>query len=95
MILIHRRWPGVVCRQRQRNIIVIARQQLVQICRPAGNILIRPKRILQRPSSLAVPGISCIRPRAPVRETARTCPPLSARTTLASRSASMLCSTPA
>jgi hypothetical protein len=50
---------------------------------------------LRTPSSSAVPGINCINPCAPARETARVLPLLSAFTTLASRSVLMLCRAPA
>ena len=94
MVLVDRCGTGVVGGQSQREVVVIAGEQRVEVGGAPAHILVGLEAVLDAKVA-AVPGISCIRPRAPARLTARALPPLSAFTTLASRSTSRLCSWPA
>ena len=86
---------GVVGGEREGDVVVVAGEELVEIGGAAGDVLVGREGVRARRGCAAVAGISCIRPRAPAWETARGLPSLSAWTTEASRSASMLWAWPA
>jgi len=79
------RGPAFVGGEGKGELVVIAGEQPIEIGRASAGRSASGLKLSSTPSAAAVPGINCIRPRAPVRLTARALPPLSALTRLASR----------
>jgi len=89
----HCRRPASVCRNRQRDVVVVARQQSVQIGRAATDVLLRRERVAHA-SSVAVPASAASGLGPGAGDGAGIAVALRLHHT-ASRSASMLCRAPA
>jgi hypothetical protein len=74
---------GVVGGEGEGDVVAIAGEELVEIGRAAADVLLGREGVAHAERE-AVEGMSCIRPRAPARETASALPLLSAWTTEAS-----------